>query len=562
MTKQQILELQDDSVFGKNLYKYVEFASWVNWYPDLFLDLITPETGGIKLHADQRIYLRVLLRFASTYGVFPRGWGKTFNEVLGAILVAIRFPDISIALTAQTKENAADLLKDKAIEIFKYYPMLENELAHKPKYSKGDAELIFKSGGKVDILANTQTSKGQRRKRINIEEAALLNDVLFQDALKPIVEVPRYTIGKFAVTNPEELNQQINFFTTAGFRGSDEYIRSIKMYQNMLNMTGDIVLGSSWQLACWYGRGSNKSQVLQKKADMSPIAFDQNYASKWVGSSDNALVNINKLMNCRSLTTPMLNYNKHEEEFYLGVDVARSQKTSNNQSSIAVGRVIRDKDFDRITRIEIPNIFTISNALNFTAQAAEVKKIKRNFNAQTVIVDGNGLGSGLIDELLKECYDPVTNEYLGCWNTINTDNIPEIDDAEKCLYDFKAQSIQSKVITNFIDSVDSGKLRLLCKKTDGDFTLKDREKPELNILPFVQTDLLFEEVANLKLKHLNNGALTVEKVVKKLDKDRWSSLAYLIWYIIEFKSNIKKNQFNAQDYTKALSKLNQRPIMY
>ena len=562
MTKQQILALQDESVFGKNLYNYVEFASWMNWYPDLFLDLIAPETGGIKLHADQRIYLRVLLRFVSTYGVFPRGWGKTFNEVLGAILVAIRFPDVTIALTAQTKENAADLLKDKAIEIFKYYPMLENELAHKPKYSKGDAELLFKSGGKVDILANAQSSKGQRRKRINIEEAALLNDVLFQDALKPIVEVPRYTIGKFAVVNPEELNQQINFFTTAGFRGSDEYMRSVKMYQNMLNLTGDIVLGSSWQLACWYGRGSNKSQILQKKTDMSPIAFDQNYASKWVGSSDNALVNINKLMNCRSLTTPMLNYNKYEEEFYLGVDVARSQKTSNNQSSIAVGRVIRDKDFDRITRIEIPNIFTISNALNFTAQAAEVKKIKRNFNAQTVIVDGNGLGSGLIDELLKECYDPVTNEYLGCWNTINTDNIPEIDDAEKCLYDFKAQSIQSKVITNFIDSVDSGKLRLLCKKTDGDFTLKDREKPELNILPFVQTDLLFEEVANLKLKHLNNGALTVEKVVKKLDKDRWSSLAYLIWYIIEFKSNIKKNQFNAQDYTKALSKLNQRPIMY
>lgn len=73
MTKEQILALQDDSVFGKNLYKYVELSSWVNWYPDLFLDMITPESGGIKLHMDQRIYLRSIMRFTSTYGVFPRG---------------------------------------------------------------------------------------------------------------------------------------------------------------------------------------------------------------------------------------------------------------------------------------------------------------------------------------------------------------------------------------------------------------------------------------------------------------------------------------------------------
>ena len=124
MTKEQILSLQDDSVFGENLYKYVEFSSWVNWYPDLFLDMITPESGGIKLHADQRIYLRSIVRFVSTYGVFPRGWGKTFDEVLAMYLVGMRFADIELALTAQTKENAAELLKDKTLEIIKYYPKM------------------------------------------------------------------------------------------------------------------------------------------------------------------------------------------------------------------------------------------------------------------------------------------------------------------------------------------------------------------------------------------------------------------------------------------------------
>ena len=546
MTKEQILKLQDESIFGRNLYKYVEFTSWVNWYPDLFLDLITPESGGIKLHADQRIYLRSILRFVSTYGVFPRGWGKTFDEVLAMFIVGIRFPDIELALTAQTKENAAELLKDKTLEIIKYYPMLENELEggsvkNGTRFSKNDAEIRLKSGAKIDVLANAQQSKGQRRKRINIEESALLNDALYQDVLKPIPEVPRYTIGKLGVVDPCELNQQINFFTTSGFRGSDEYQRSINMLKGMVELSGEMVLGSSWFLACWYGRSSTKSQILKKKGDMSPIAFAQNYESRWVGSTDSSLVNINKLMDCRSLTTIQQGA-KNDEEFYLGVDVARSQKTNNNQSSICIAKVKRNKDMSKIVSVDIVNIINIPNILNFTAQACIIKKIKKRYNAKAVIVDGNGLGAGLIDELLKENFDPISNESLGCWNTINDDNIPELpDESEKILYNLKAQSAQTKIVTNFIDMVEARKLRLLCNKQLNDFTISEQDDFDNKVAPFIQTDCLFEEIANLKLKQLGNGGLTIEKVVKKLDKDRVSALIYVLWYINEFCKDLYSN---------------------
>lgn len=474
------------------------------------------------------------MRFVSLYGVFPRGWGKTYDEVLAMELVAIFFPSIDLAMTAQTKENAAELLKDKHNEIIKHFPMLENELDGKPKFSKGDAEIIFKSGSRIDNLANAQSSKGQRRKRINIEESALLNDEMFQDALKPIVEVPRYTVGKLGVVDPCELNQQINFFTTSGFRGSDEYERCLRMYLGMVNLSGEIILGSSWFLACWYGRGSTKSQILKKKKEMSPIAFAQNYESRWVGSSDGALVNINKLLNCRSLPKPQIKSNNDEEEFYLGVDVARSQNTNNNQSSVVVVKVNRSKDTGKITSVDVVNIINISNILNFTAQACRVKQIQKQYNAKVVVVDGNGLGTGLIDELLKESFDPITKESLGCWDTINTDNTPELQDSEKILYDLKAQSVQNKVVTNFIDMVDSGKLRLLCKRQLSEFSDKEMDDIDNKVEPYLQTDNFIEETANLKLKYLQNGGVTIEKVVKKLDKDRVSACLYVLWYINEF----------------------------
>ena len=136
---------------------------------------------------------------------------------------------------------------------------------------------------------------------------------------------------------------------------------------------------------------------------------------------------------------------------------------------------------------------------------------------------------------MKESFDPVTKESLGCWDTINDTNEPEVPDiAEKILYNLKAQSYQSKIVTNFIDVVDSGKFRMLEQRQQSEFTEKEYDDFDNCVAPFLQTDVLFEEIANLKLKHLNNGGVTIEKVVNKLDKDRVSATIYVLWYINEF----------------------------
>ena len=541
----------NESPIERNLQKWVDFSSWMLFYPDLFLDLLKPEEGGIALHPDQRLFLRCVTRFFAVYGCFPRGWGKTFNEVASLFIIAIRYPNIELSLTAQTKENAAELLKDKTQELLRQYPMLQNEIV-KTKFQKGDAEVRFKNGAVIDVLANSQNSKGQRRKRINIEESALLDAETFDDALKPIVEVSRYTCGKLAIINPEELNQQIHFFTTPGWRGSDEYNRNMQMIRNMVDLKGEMVLGSNWMLGSWYGRGSSKSQILQKKKQMSPIAFDQNYGGRWTGSSDSALINVNRFMNCRTLTQAELKTSNYSDEYYIGVDVARSQNSNNNQSSAVIAKVIRDKEINKIRTIDIVNALNISNTVNFTGQVIKIKQLKEAYNAKMVIVDGNGLGAGLIDEMLKRNTDPVSQRIYDCWDTVNTDNQSEIPNSEKCVYDLKAQGIHTRSITNFIDLVDSGKLRLL-EKRDPNHPYKDIE---LEILPFAQTDLLFEEVNNLKLKYLHSGALTVEKVVNKLNKDRYSALVYVLWYIMEFCNKPKQkdvSKLNIQSLFRAPS---------
>ena len=135
------------------------------------------------------------------------------------------------------------------------------------------------------------------------------------------------------------------------------------------------------------------------------------------------------------------------------------------------------------------------------------------------------VGTGLIDELMKSTYDPKTDEVYPAWNTINTDAEPENPRAEECLYDLKAQSAQSKILTNFIDMVDSGTLRFLESVDNIDFITSNEDDLNSSIMPYVQEELFFQEVGNLKL--IQNGKnLTVERVVRKFDKDRFSAVAY------------------------------------
>lgn len=86
------------------------------------------------------------------------------------------------------------------------------------------------------------------------------------------------------------------------------------MYKDMLDLKGDMVLGSGWMLGCWMGRGSNKSQILKKKRDTGSVAFARNYEEKWVGAVDNQLVDIQKLLKTRTLTQPVENDIKMKEK--------------------------------------------------------------------------------------------------------------------------------------------------------------------------------------------------------------------------------------------------------
>ena len=180
---------ENDFSYEEQLDVWNELIAYFQFYPDVFLECITPydENGkrqGITLGSDQKLILRALCRFEYCHVVLPRGFGKTLLELLSLCISATLTPDLNISMSAQTLMASAGMFADKMAEIKKFYPILADEIVTE-QISKDRVYIEFKSGAKITNLENRQSAKGKRRNLVFLEECALMDEVTYRDALEP-----------------------------------------------------------------------------------------------------------------------------------------------------------------------------------------------------------------------------------------------------------------------------------------------------------------------------------------------------------------------------------------
>jgi len=535
-------------IISKNLVEFTKLCSFLRWMPDIFWDMYKPEKGGLEFDLHQRVMLRLLSRFPENYFCAPRGISKTLLHVMNQYHTACCFPNITTSITASTKESAVKIWKDKHDEIMKFYPSFADNIKS-ARFSKDTGTVEFVNGSVVDSLANAQTSKGLRRRRGGLEESALIDKETYDDAIEPIFNMARTTMT--SETDPEELNGQINRYSTSGYKNSDEYEKILSTYHSMIDLDGSFVFGSDWMIPVYFSR--QKKSVIDKSRKNNVIRFKQNYLCEWIGCSDSALINISKLLKARILNYPDLECQKDKKgsldicEYIMGIDVARSNLDSNNKTCIVVLKIIRS-DNGLIRQIQLHNIITPPNGLNFEEQSVIVKRVFYKYGGnldltksrvKAVVIDGNTIGQGLVEKLLEDVTDFENNQEYGAWSTINTEDKSKSKNAPKILYVLKAQGINGDIIRTFINYVESNKLKLV-KSFDSirDNIPKEFKGDSISEMEVIcaQTQLLIDEVANLKIKSTQTS-VTVESVIKKLDKDRYSALVYGLYYIYMFLEN-------------------------
>lgn len=486
--------------------------SFYRAYPDIFIDHIKGPNCVFKFYTYQRVFLRIVMRYKWTYAVYPRAYSKSFLTMMSLMLKSILYPGVQAAVTTGGKEQAASITIAKIEEICKLIPALSNEInwgRGQTRKSKDNVKYIFKNGSSIDILAARESSRGQRRNCIVIEESILMDGDALNEIIIPTTNVDRL-LGDGSKHPEEIVNKSQTFITTAGWKNSFAYDKLIDMLINsVLDPKHYMIMGGTFETPVKEGLlEEDFVDKLKLEGTFNDSSFDREYRSIWSGDAENSYFNSEVFDKHRQLLQPEYEYSGRSSKnayYILGIDVGRIGCTTEIN-------VIKNTPQPQGSSLKsIVNLYSY-DAEDFEEQAIKIKKLYFKYKAKICAIDANGLGIGLIDFMTKSQVDPETGDELPPFGVeggtfeevheqykkIKGDNI--IKDA---MFLIKANApINTEAHAYVQTQLSSGKIKLLIDEREASTKLMSTkvgqnmtpEKRGEYLMPFTQTTILKEQM--------------------------------------------------------------------
>jgi hypothetical protein len=530
-------------------------------YPDLFIDLITPKDSGFVLYFFQRIYLRACMRYSYVYITAGRGTSKTFLAVLATYLRCVFQPNTKQFICAPGKGQGMGIAAEKIEEIWRNFPLLEKEIIRR-NISSTNVHLWFRNGSEFTIVAALDSQRGGRRNGGLIDEVRDHDQDMLNQVVLPLMTLDRRM--KNGLINQDEPQHAQIYSTSAGSKSTYAYEKLIEiLIKSVIAPQDNFLMGLDVRIPIMHGLVSKKHIDDQRTSGTFKEGdYAREYLSIWTGGSSESWFNYNRILKYRSIVNAEKKFAKNivnrKDAFYLiSVDVGRLSA----QTVFCVFKVIPQPDF---FLKKLVNIVVLEDK-HFEEQSIELKRTMELYNVRHVIVDGTGIGVGLLDFLVKPNVDEKGNYYPPI-GVINDDDYlnKQPRGCEKKIFIVKLNpKLNSEIHSVCFAELMSGKVRFLIREQEAKHKLLSTQKgskmpPEQRIarlMPYEMTTRLFDEMCNLKAKPDYNGIM-LERINSRMGKDKFSAFEYGVWRIKileeeHFKSlrNHRKNPMSMVFYT-------------
>lgn len=480
---------------------------------------------------------------------------KSFLSIMALMLKAILYPGCELFITTGGKEQAASITMSKVEEICKLIPALQNEIKWDrgaTKKTKDSVEYVFKNGSKINILPAKESSRGQRRTGGLMEECVLIDQEALNEIIIPTTNVDRL-LPDGTRHKEEIINKSQVYITTAGYKNSFAYSKLIELFiQSVIDPNLVTVMGGTYETPVAEGLIADDFVAqLKLQGTFNEDSFDREYRSIWTGDVSNAFFSAEKFDKHRQLLQPeyQLNNKIGKTTYYvIGVDVGRLDCTT----EAVVMKVAPQQQGTALK--SVVNIFSYV-AEDFEQQAIKLKKLFFKFHAKALAIDGNGLGIGLIDFMIKSQVDPETSEILPPFGIINDDKgeykkYKTADMVNNAIYIIKANApINTECYTyaqtqmgsgkvKFLIDDSSAKTKLMQTKVGQNMTVEQRNE---YLMPFLNTTILREQILNLVQE--NEGINIILKQSNRgIKKDKFSAFIYGLYFIKQEEDRKKKRR--------------------
>ena len=520
--------------------KYMEFFAA---YPDIYLDLIQPPETKFHLYFYQRIFLRACMRYKYHYCIASRGYSKSFLSILAGIVRCIFLPGTTMFLVAPGASQGVEIAQEKINQIINIWPMLGAEIAKKNESQK-EINLYFKNGSNFDVLTVTSKSRGLRR------NAGILDEVRDHDPDKlnaivlPVMNISRRTAS--GAYNIYEKHQPQTWISSASQKSDYCYQKLIDFVErSILDPDNIYVEGCDYHVPVACGlMPQDFINDVKNDSTFNEITFAQEYLSIFTGGASNSWISTSKLTRLRKLVNP--HYKNRcragSKEFYvISVDVARSGEAR----SIATVWQVLPRQAPQKWIKKLVNLYTFrGDERHFQDQANSLKKLIAAFDPKEVIIDGTGLGRGLLDFMVIETVDAKTGEVFPAYGSFNDEELKKVqpNEAPKIINVLIASaSLNSEIHSIAYTEFMSGHVRLLIEENEAKSKLmatKVGQKMTLDkrvqkLMPYEMTTRLIEEMGNLRIKATTGSGknIALERINKDIQKDRFSAAEYGLYSI-------------------------------
>ena len=443
-------------------------------------------------------------------------------------------------------------------------PLLKEEILGEGNFGNDYVKLTFRNGSLLDIISPLNSSRGNRA------TAGILDEFRDHDAddineiILPLLNIDRPMTNQDK--NPYEPQQVQMWITSASDKNTFCYDKTIEMLElAIINPDNVFCWGFDYRVPVLTGLLSKDFLNEMKMSNtFSEAGFAKEYMSRFVGTSDDAWFDYEKLLMHRRLVNPETHETVREglKSFYLlSVDVA-------HEGCQTVCTVLKVFPTSEKYHCNVVNVYVLGKTENekvFDHQVLELKRLIKRFKPREVVIDINGLGIGFADFMIKETYDPVANEMLPAYGFFNREEYLTVQprNCPKILYGLKASSaINSEMHSALYTKVYSGCVNFLISERKAKDKINatkvgQRMTPEqkiMRLMPHEMTSQLIKEILNLKIKPTGvNNQIAVERINQRMTKDKFSALEMGVYRMVEIETEEMKHRRNRGLSTRKLT---------
>lgn len=527
----------------------------------------------IELHLYQKFLLYLMNLTTLIVIVACRAAAKSYLIAIYACAKCVLYPGSRIVIASATKKQAKLIVTEKIQkELIPNSPTLKMEIKN-IKTGNEDIEVFFHNGSSIVVVPASETSRGYRGTVMIYEEFRMIKKEIIDSVLSPFLYVRQVPYLK----NPkyEHLQEEpVEIYISSSWLKQHWMWKHMKLAVASMYKTGEsLIVGFDYAITLKHGIRTRK-QLIKEKKKLGATSFAIEYENLMLGETENAYYSFDLLNKNRKLKKafyPRKNIdvienrkNKFDikkvdgEIRVISVDVSMISGSENDNTSIDCIRALPSKDgYER----QVVYIETMNGGNTFD-QAIRIKQIFEDFDADYLVLDTHNAGISLFDELGRILYDEERDKEYEAWTCFNDSKTAERiknKNAKEVIFAIKASAAFNHEMHMIMkDALEKQKIKFLVNSSEAEDIIENKKMFQVNSveervffeMPFVQTDILINEMVNLSYEYNENSRTIRLKEPTSGRKDRYVSLAYGNYFIqmLERDLNEEESTIDATKY--------------